>query len=284
MAQLNYCIVVGSQRSGTTLTAQILGAHPHSIVIDEEDGLYAWTSALINGDEKADELLLAAIHNAQNKYVEPERRFGVSGVLSKVNTLVLKAPNLTYSWSELGGVMLGARIVYVYRGVKAIVASMKKLQSVRIVENQTRYMLGNEIITQRFPSEIKLLCSESEPICKKMPLVALIKMSFITDFRKAGFDVKMLQYERLVAAPEQAVMRLLKHVGLDCEDQCVHYSRQYQGVGPGFTVRTRKVDENSIYTWRHALSDEEKYSVDEIVGDFLDRHGHLFEVNGIEYM
>ena len=284
MVRPNYCIVVGSQRSGTTLVAQMLGAHSNSVVIDEEDGLYAWTSALMQGAGNSSDLYYAAIQNAQNKYVKPEKRFSTLDIIPRIQVLVLKAPNLTYSWSELASVMPEARIVYVYRGAKAIVASMKKLQSVSIVENQTRYMLRNKTILQRFSHEMQLLCSNSEPACKKMTLVALIKMSFIQDFRKAGFDVEMLQYEKLVSTPKVEVARLLRSTGLGYEDQCVDYHQQYQGVGPGFTLRTRKVDKDSVYTWRHVLSEKEQRCVDEVVRKFLDKHGRLFEACSMEYI
>ena len=39
-------LVIGCQRSGTTLMAQIIGAHPLAVMIDESDGLYNWIDAL----------------------------------------------------------------------------------------------------------------------------------------------------------------------------------------------------------------------------------------------
>jgi len=45
---INAILIVGCQRSGTTLMAQILGAHPLAVMIDEDDGLYHWTDALFS--------------------------------------------------------------------------------------------------------------------------------------------------------------------------------------------------------------------------------------------
>jgi hypothetical protein len=45
---VDFILVVGCQRSGTTLMAQIIGAHPLAVMIDENDGLYNWTDALFS--------------------------------------------------------------------------------------------------------------------------------------------------------------------------------------------------------------------------------------------
>ena len=45
-------IVTGCQRSGTTLTGQILGAHPSAFLIDETDELYQLEAAKIATLEK----------------------------------------------------------------------------------------------------------------------------------------------------------------------------------------------------------------------------------------
>ena len=43
---VDFILIVGCQRSGTTLMAQIIGAHPSAVMIDEDDGLYRWTDVL----------------------------------------------------------------------------------------------------------------------------------------------------------------------------------------------------------------------------------------------
>lgn len=84
----------------------------------------------MSGEGHSDNLLANAIRHAQNKYIEPEYRFSESGVSYKIRLLVLKAPNLTYSWKELALVMPQAGIVYVHRNAHAVVASMKNLASI----------------------------------------------------------------------------------------------------------------------------------------------------------
>ena len=275
MVHPNYCVVVGSQRSGTTLTAQILGAHPESVTIDEEDGLYAWTSALIRGEAHSKNLLASATSRARNKYIEPKRRFSESGVSNQVRLLVLKAPNLTYSWRELALVMPQARVVYVHRNVHAVVASMRNLSSVPIVDNQIRIMSTNEYIADEFSKEIVLLRSSHEPAHKKMALVALIKMSFEDKFRKEGFNTLSIQYEDLILKPEVSVRSLLEFNGLKYREQCKNFETQYQGMGPGMTDRTRKIDSQSMSAWRSQLSSREENEIQTLVDEFHARHTSL---------
>lgn len=276
MVHPNYCVVVGSQRSGTTLTAQILGAHPESVTIDEEDGLYAWTSALIRGEDHSANLLTSATRHARKKYIEPKRRFSDSGVSYRVRLLVLKAPNLTYSWKELASVIPQARVVYVHRNVHAVVASMRTLSSVPIVGNQIRMMSSNEYIADTFSKEITLLRSGHQPAYKKMALVALIKMSLEDKFRKEGLKTLSVQYENLVLKPEESVRRLLEFNGLNYLEQCKNFETQYQGLGPGMTDRTRKLDNRSMSAWKSQLSSREKNEIQAVVDEFHDRHPNHF--------
>lgn len=276
-----YVAVIGSQRSGTTLTAQMLGAHSRSIVIDEEDGLYTWTSALLKGSDNASELLRAAIKNAQRKYLSPHTRFSPSGVVSPtIQNLVLKAPNLTYSWKKLACAIPDAKIVYVYRNIYAVVASMKKLSSVPIVKNQAQMMSSNDYVAQKFSQEIQLLRCDLTPDHKKMALVGLIKMSFANEFRNAGFDIATIDYETLADEPEQSIKRLLEYINLDYEIQCSDYVLQYQGFGPGLTDRTRTVDDRSVSAWKNQLSNQELTGIEEVTEQFISQHGQVFESSG----
>ena len=121
-------IVVGCQRSGTTLVGQILGAHPKAVLLDEEDGLYDWAFEalgkwkLVKDRVTSDEVC----RRASREYARALECFDSPGhLLQHIRFVVLKAPNLTYSWREISR-LASARVVYVFRDPRAIVASMRR--------------------------------------------------------------------------------------------------------------------------------------------------------------
>ena len=149
--------VVGCQRSGTTLTGQILGAHPEAVLVDEYDGLYPWFHAQTNDPANAGALAHAMLEAARAKYLEPAERFReVDGrvVLSPaVGVLVLKAPNLTYDDDAFVRLGVPATIVYPVRDPRAVVASMERLCDVDFVGNQVRLMTERPRIAERYADD-----------------------------------------------------------------------------------------------------------------------------------
>lgn len=89
---MKVCAIVGSQRSGTTLMGQILGSLPGALLIDEDDGLYDWTSAWLKSSDAKAVLLERAMDRASRKYHNSDQTAVASPEL-----LNLKAPNLTFN-------------------------------------------------------------------------------------------------------------------------------------------------------------------------------------------
>ena len=123
--------VVGCQRSGTTLTGQILGAHPNAVLLDENEGLYPWFRAKLAGGQGLDRKFQAMLARVLKKYRNPWNKFGERGdklrLLPHITTLVLKAPNLTYDYTALMNFPAPVSIVYPVRDPRSVVASMIRL-------------------------------------------------------------------------------------------------------------------------------------------------------------
>ena len=66
-------VVVGCQRSGTTLTGQLLGEHSGAVLLDEPDGLYPWFHAMASRRAEADALAAAVLERALTKYRSDDR-------------------------------------------------------------------------------------------------------------------------------------------------------------------------------------------------------------------
>lgn len=265
----NYVIIVGSQRSGTTLTGQILGAHSSTLVIDEDDGLYDWTNALLRG-QRSHELFSEITANAQRKYTTSYKNSKRN--ISNIETLVLKAPNLTYSWADISQTLPNSKIVYLFRSISAVAASIMRLETVPIIHNQTQRILDNSYLRNKYQKELLLLTRGNTPRHVKAAIIALIKMSLSSEFQQSGLDVCQIKYEHLVTSPEKNIQRLLKRLNMPYEEQCTYYQTQYQGYGPGLTSRTRKIDGHSITRWKHSLSSLEQSDIQDVVQYFTTNH------------
>ena len=139
IGQINSLIlVVGCQRSGTTLTGQIVGAHERAILVDEFDGLYPWFTAMSQHTADRDAKTAFIIAKSASKYRNPVARFLTSdksvGLADAVDTLVLKSPNLTYSYNSLAGLRIPIKVIYPVRDPRAVVASMLRNTQVDFVE------------------------------------------------------------------------------------------------------------------------------------------------------
>ena len=173
---LKHIVVVGSQRSGTTLMGQMLGSHPLSVMIDENDNLYQWTNAHFGSPKSAvNELLFKhCCKLARTKYVNSNSRYYQNGELrEKVEFVVLKAPNLTYHYNALANTEPAAQIVYMFRDIRDVVASILKLSNVPILKNQLAHIFAFKELAEMFPKELSLL-KRSDWIVKPHIKIALM--------------------------------------------------------------------------------------------------------------
>jgi hypothetical protein len=257
--------VVGCQRSGTTLTGQILGAHPDAVLLDEPDGVYPWFEAEARGTPDAETLAAAAIARARSKYRDPASRFVRSGdavaLAPSVHHLILKAPNLTYDDDLAARFPRPVTIVYPVRDPRAVVASMRRLSGIDFVGNQCRLLAERRGVAERYAGEMRVMAEEEEPPHVRMAVLWRVKSGRAGDFRARGLSVAQLRYEDLVTAPRDSVERLLEACGLPASDAAHAPHAAYVGEGPGGTDRTRAVDRASLARWRDALSSAEARDV-----------------------
>ena len=103
VAPLRFVFVIGCQRSGTTLTGQILGAHPNAVLLDEPDGIYPWFAALDPKDPFGGDGLSAVLEKAATKYADPEQRFwtGEDWTDTALHNLAEIGHTKTLSWRKL---------------------------------------------------------------------------------------------------------------------------------------------------------------------------------------
>jgi len=270
-------LVLGSQRSGTTLMGQILGAHPHALLIDEEDGLYQWIEPALakNIDFWTSSEFPQVCRHAQQKYVNPTLRFQPDGsISSSITHVVLKAPNLTFHYEQVSQLGWNSPVVFMLRDIRDVVASIINLKQVPILRNQLRRLNNMTQVTDEFRKTLLRINHESTDVFTKTALMVKLKMQMADNFEQAGLQVIKVRYEDLVSDPEKTIMQLLTKLGWESCSSCFQHEKVFLGKGPGGTRRARSVDQSSISKWRTSLSESEEEKVWAAVDVYMQHLGY----------
>jgi len=269
-------IVVGCQRSGTTLVGQMLGSHPNAVMIDENDGLYDWfsaDSACLSQDRLSDILI-----RAKDKYIDPSTRFGVDQARTvlheNIRYLVLKAPNLTFSFDDIANHRNGAHIVYMVRDPRAVVASMGLIRNIDMVANQAKRLRSMASLAERFSDDLSVMENTDAPGHRRRAHVWKVKSGLVEDFRLAGLTVSQVKYETVVDDPGGAATLLCDAAGMSHEESVGRHHLVMKGKGPGKTVRERAVDRSSIDRYADSLTAQEQSDVMHIAGPVAEYFGY----------
>jgi len=271
--------VVGCQRSGTTLTGQILGAHPKAVLIDEPDGLYPWFHAMAEGRSDAHRLAATMFHRAGAKYRDPRSRFNDredGRVLSAaISVLVLKAPNLSYDFEKLAALPVPLNIVYPVRDPRAVVASMARLRHIDFVGNQLRHIEERPSVAAELEAERQALADDRKPPWVRYATVWKVKSGLAPRFRQFGLPVHQFRYEDLVQDPDSVVRDLSHCCGLDDSTLLTGFNGVYVGYGPGGTDRTREIDQAVLRNWNACLDAEREADVLSVAGPLARSFGYV---------
>ncbi|WP_158806734.1 sulfotransferase [Beijerinckia sp. L45] len=241
--------IVGCQRSGTTLTGQIFGAHPSAVLIDEFDGVYPWFHALMEGasDNDASERLL---EKAATKYGTTDDRFVATPngkrLARDVKVLVLKTPNLTYDEERVARMPWPVTVVYPVRDPRAVVASMARLESVDFVANQIRLIAQRPSTQERYRAAFAVMADASASVWTRRAALWQIKSGRQADFERAGCSVHAFRYEDLVDDSTAVIAAMFAACGLGDPQAGLAAHLTYAGIGPGGTDRTRPIDSSSL--------------------------------------
>lgn len=261
-------VIIGCQRSGTTLTGQIMGAHPDSFLIDESDGLYPWFDALIGltGDMKA--LHRDVIHKAAKKYRDNRRLISEFDQLETMN-LILKAPNLTYRLDEIASLGYPTHIIFPVRDVRSVVASMSRLSNIPMIENQTRFLESDSVLAVRYEQELLALRDDHVAQHIKQALIWKVKTGYYKQCFRCAMNPCIFKYEDLVESPHILGANISSHCGITFSDRQTAYYNVLVGTGPGNTSRERPIDKVSMQKWANIFSLDQVNEILAVAGDTM---------------
>ena len=271
--------IVGCQRSGTTLTGQILGAHPAAVLIDEFDGLYPWFDTRERDAHEAERMAHDMLAAVAQKYRAPETRFSQTGdglaISPNVSVLVLKAPNLTCDDERLARMGVPVVAVYPVRDPRSVVASGLRFAHVPYMDKQIRLVEAQPETARAYAASIATMRDATLPHHIRNAAMWAVKSSRADAFAAAGFPVHQFRYEDLVRDPQTQIARMLQACALYASPAVFEPERSYVGFGPGDTDRTRRIDERSLDAWRSLLDDAQAREVLQHAGDFATRLGYV---------
>lgn len=258
-------LVLGCQRSGTTMTGQILGAHENAILIDEFEGLYPWFHAVADQAEGAaqhtDKVLRKSAEKYKNlgsKYTEEN---GQIKPASHISHTVLKAPNLTFEEPKITNLKGQLRIVFPQRDPRAVVSSMLRLSHIDFVGNQIRRLQSAHHVIDAFEDDCAVLFDDTQPIWVRAAKIWKIKTGLSAHFAAKGHPVLPFKYEDLVATPDSVIPQILEFCDLPVSETALHPEALYTGEGPGGTDRTRRIDTQALERWRKDMTPDQTRDV-----------------------
>ena len=269
-----YTLVVGCQRSGTTLLGQVIGAHPAALLIDEDDGATDLIVQLVTNRDTNHDRFWRCVAAAREKYNDPARFGDRPRTLPGVSHIVLKVPNATYYYVQLARLTLDLRPIFLTRDVRDVVCSMERLRSVAMVENQIKRMHRAPGIADRFAVELTLLEDPRLAPYRKRALIWRIKTSLYSEFLKPPLDGLMVRYEDLVRDPEKWITVALAHLGLSVPAPGLRHETVLGGTAVGHTRRDRAIDDTSVGNWTRDLSTQQEAEVWLTAGPLMTKLGY----------
>ena len=266
--KLRSTVIVGCQRSGTTLVGQILGAQKKCYLIDEFEGLYPWYNSWINAEDKASELLSDVIIKAAKKYKDNRKKYNIqSDILD--HTIIAKAPNLTYSFIQLSQHVPSPSIVFMVRDARAVVSSMLELKHIDMAGNQLKLINQFDELKVKYEEELFSLNDEALALHIRLAYLWKIKTSMYFSFVKNNAIPYLLKYEDLVSDPFMYTTELLQHIQLKKQEQFKQYNTVMKGSGPGNTSREVPINKSSLDKWKIKLTPKQVDDILTITGNLM---------------
>lgn len=295
--EISPIFIVGTPRSGTTLTAKILKRHRDVFMPGEThyfDDVFARRDQL--GDPATPEGALAIASRLMTLYErfnEPEDQRRIEALVSTdelaarigsecvdyehVLSLFMRlqkeaesrvvwgnnAPRDIFNVREIQEFYPEARIVVCIRDPRDFLGSYKgKWRATTQAEIERLKRLYHPVVTS-------LLWKSS---MKQLPVIERI-------FDPA--QVQVLKYEQLVTAPEESARALCRHVGLEYDPHMLEVEFSNSSGSEGTAGR---IFPTSVGSWRKRISDDEAWIAERLCAGEMRRLGYSPEAANVSYL
>lgn len=195
----NLIIILGCQRSGTTLTYLILNSHPRIKGIDETESNYCFPHPSV-------------------LYYHWIRGYKTC----------CKLPNQTFNLEHIIKYFPQAKIVWLIRNPYAVVSSMRKFQT-NGGNWLNRYGLQELLRESLLIPEIRSLELENLDEVSLGAMVWKYKNIALEKYKSAGLEIFTVKYEELLDNSHQVITNLLDFADLEWHDNLLNHHQYYQG-------------------------------------------------------
>lgn len=214
--------VVGMVRSGTTLTEQILAAHPQASGAGE---LSFWNgvATLLHGQLDDEKRLVATLRAAATRYLEM-----IATLAPTAARVIDKMPGNFMHLGLIHGALPGARIIHMTRDRR------DNALSIYFQRFQTQHSYASDLndIAHFYAQYQRLMAHWSQVL----PAAVLLEVP----------------YEGLVNEPERWTRRMLEFIGLEWDPRCLNFERSIDTVRTASNWQVRQgLQRGSIGRWRH---------------------------------
>ena len=225
-------IVVGSQRTGSTLMTLVLGAHPDLRRRQDSD-----LTNLVYGDYEERDVVHGVIWTAryqilpQAKYI-----FMIRDIRAVVSSM------LSFNWAELFAVEEIAR---------ALLGVSDWEKQYRLIPVLGKYYREKNLI-------------------KLATMCAYLKTYMLHEYQTHNLSVYPVRYEDLVRNPKEILSGVLSFLGVAWDDNVLLHHRNVSEPVFAGNDPARPIDVNSIDKWHSLLSDDAKRDIAETTRELDD--------------
>ncbi|MGH7619594.1 MAG: sulfotransferase family protein [Gemmatimonadaceae bacterium] len=270
------CVIVGCQRSGTTLMRLILESHSKIACVDET---LSYQMLARGGD--------TAPAGSRMAYKIPVWTEQLLEPVLDVNELSSVAGQTT-----LPSFYRGEQIIFMVRHPLDTIVSMMRLKlgamswlervGIPVLEQKLRnpdFVAAFRDEVARLDASSDRLDAEADRLIAFAALFWKVKTAALLRYRAAGLPVHAVTYERLVATPAPVLRDLMIFLRLEWEDALLRHDRTphaqiRDGRAVGGTDPTRPIDEDSVGQWSTMLTPSQQRVARSIVGSLEDTLGY----------
>ena len=240
-------IILGCQRSGTTLTYLILNSHSQIKGIDETESNYCFPHPSI------------LAYNWMRGY-----------------TTCLKLPNQTFNLEHIVKYFPQAKIIWLLRNPYAVVSSMRKFQT-NGGNWLNRYAKQELLRESLLIPEILSLDLENLDEVSLGAMVWRYKNIALEKYKNTGLNIFTVKYEELLDRPQQVIANMLEFANLEWNDNVLNHHQHYRGKKkyPGGTKGNIAIDKSRKKP-DLALSESEIKAIELICKEYMKVYGYYF--------
>jgi protein-tyrosine sulfotransferase len=246
-------LIVGCQRSGSTLLESIFNAHPSVRVIGEENNV------------------------AYEYFLNPAKLSALPE-----DAVCLRIPMATHRLQHAVDQFAGARVLFMLRDPRDVVVSMRELKVgndnwlVRGAHHEIRKSVQNLPDRQRQEERLEQLYDEIADLSDVRfgGFCWAVKNRFIPMYLNSPLPTRLVRYEVLTAQPEPYLRQICEYLRLEWSDRLLEHQNHSAGQFAG-TNKGEAIHQRSIRAYKSKLTLEDRRKLHSVIRPDMEMLGYV---------